>query len=441
MSKKIPWVEKYRPRRLSEVVNQEEAKKALLDWINSWEKGKPSRKAVMLVGPPGIGKTTLAYALANERGYEVLELNASDVRTGERIRQVIGSSMKMGSLFGFKGRIILFDEVDGLNVREDRGGLAAIVELIRESTWPIIMTANNPWDPPKFRELRDEAEVIQLKPPLGEEDILTILRRICNAEGIKCEEDALKLIAVASGGDVRAAINDLQAAAEGKRVLTRDDVTVTERAHQFDMFKILDKVFHARRFEDARSVTFLPSFDWESYYPPWVLDNIPSVYAKSIEAVSEALDNLSLSDVVKGRIAKTQEWELMPYMLELMTVGVALVRNKPPLARFVRLTFPERIRLLAKTKEMRQMRDALINRLRTELHVSSSEVSLYYMPLLRLMATSDTFKKKLLERLTRIMGGYSLESVEKTLGGVGGVSASGEGEGGAQRKSSKRSGG
>ncbi|WP_054858082.1 replication factor C large subunit [Vulcanisaeta sp. JCM 16159] len=434
MSKKIPWVEKYRPRRLSEVVNQEEAKKALLDWINGWEKGKPSRKAVMLVGPPGIGKTTLAYALANERGYEVLELNASDVRTGERIRQVIGSSMKMSSLFGFKGRIILFDEVDGLNVREDRGGLAAIVELIRESTWPIIMTANNPWDP-KFRELRDEAEVIQLK-SLGEEDILTILRRICNAEGIKCEEDALKLIAVASGGDVRAAINDLQAAAEGKRVLTRDDVTVTERAHQFDMFRILDKVFHARRFEDARSVTFLPSFDWESYYP-WVLDNIPSVYAKSIEAVSEALDNLSLSDVVKGRIAKTQEWELMPYMLELMTVGVALVRNKPPLARFVRLTFPERIRLLAKTKEMRQMRDALINRLRTELHVSSSEVSLYYMPLLRLMATSDTFKKKLLERLTRIMG-YSLESVEKTLGVR--VSANGEGEG-AQRKSSKRSGG
>ncbi|ADN51607.1 replication factor C large subunit [Vulcanisaeta distributa] len=433
MSRRIPWVEKYRPRRLSEVVNQEEAKKALLDWINDWEKGKPSKKAVMLVGPPGTGKTTLAYALANERGYEVLELNASDVRTGERIRQVMGGSMKMGSLFGFKGRIILFDEVDGLNVREDRGGLAAIVELIRESTWPIIMTANNPWDP-KFRELRDEAEVIQLK-PLDEDDILTILRRICNAEGIKCEEDALKLIAESSGGDVRAAINDLQAAAEGKKVLTKDDVTVTERAHQFDMFKILDKVFHARRFEEARSVTFLPSFDWESYYP-WALDNIPSVYAKSVEAVSEALDNLSLSDVVRGRIMKTQEWELMPYMLELMTAGVALVRNKPALARFVRLTFPERIRLLAKTKEIRQMRDALINRLRTELHVSSSEVSLYYMPLLRLMATSDAFKKKLLERLMKIMG-YSLESVEKTLG-IEEVSAGGEGEG-TKRGSTKRS--
>ncbi len=434
-SGRVPWVEKYRPRRLSEVVDQEEAKRALLDWISAWEKGRPGRKAVLLAGPPGTGKTTLAYALASERGYEVLELNASDVRTGERIRQVIGGSMKMGSLFGFRGRIILFDEVDGLNVREDRGGLAAIVELIRESTWPIIMTANNPWDP-KFRELRDEAEVVQLK-PLGGDDLLTILRRICSNEGIKCEEDALKLIADASGGDVRAAINDLQAAAGGKKVLTRDDVTVTERAHQFDMFKVLDRVFHARRFDEARSVTFLPSFDWENYYP-WALDNIPSVYAKSMEAVNDALDNLSLSDVVRGRIARTQEWELMPYMLELMTVGVALVRSKPPLARFVRLSFPERIRLMARTKEIRQLRDALINRLRVELHVSSSEVSLYYMPLLRLMATSDAFKRKLLERLMRIMG-YSLESIEKTLG-IAEVSTGGDGEG-TQRKSSKRSGG
>ncbi|MCG2881256.1 MAG: replication factor C large subunit [Vulcanisaeta sp.] len=433
MSRRIPWVEKYRPRKLSEVVNQEEAKKALLDWINSWEKGKPSKKAVLLAGPPGIGKTTLAYALANERGYEILELNASDVRTGERIRQVIGSSMKMGSLFGFRGRIILFDEVDGLNVREDRGGLAAIVELIRESTWPIIMTANNPWDP-KFRELREEAEVIQLK-PLSVDDIVTILRRICNNEGIKCEEDALRLIAEASGGDVRAAINDLQAVAEGKRVLTKDDVAITERAHQYDMFKILDRVFHARRFDEARSVTFLPSFDWENYYP-WALDNVPTVYAKSPEALSDALDNLSLSDVIRGRIMKTQGWELMPYMLELATAGIALVRNKPPLARFIRLSFPERIRLLAKTKEMRQLRDALINRLRVELHASSSEVSLYYIPLLRLMASSDMFRKKLLDRLTKVLG-YSLDSVEKALGIE--VDRGAEGSR-VEHKSAKRSG-
>ncbi|WP_069807755.1 replication factor C large subunit [Vulcanisaeta thermophila] len=429
MSKRIPWVEKYRPRRFSEVVDQEEAKKALLDWINSWERGKPTKRAVLLAGPPGVGKTTLAYALANEKGYEVLELNASDVRTGERIREAVGRSMRQGSLFGFRGRLILFDEVDGLNVREDKGGLTAIIELIRESTWPIIMTANNPWDP-KFRELREEAEVISLK-PLEEEDIVNLLRRICNNEGIKCEEDALRLIARSSGGDLRAAINDLQAVAEGKDKVTRDDVAIAERAHQYDMFKLMSDVFHARRFDEARAVSFLPSFDWESFYP-WALDNIPNVYAKSPEAISDALDNLSLSDVVRGRITRTQEWELMPYMIELMTAGVALVRNKPPLARFVRLSFPERIRLLAQTKEIRQLRDALVDRLRAELHVSSSEVALYYIPLLRLMMNSDMFRKKLTERLIKILG-YSQESLEKALG-IG----AGHEEQGVERRAAKK---
>ncbi len=412
MTRRIPWVEKYRPKRLSEVVNQEEAKKALLEWINGWERGRPKKKAVLLVGPPGIGKTTLAYALANEKGYEVLELNASDVRTGERIRQVLGSSMKTSSLFGFKGKIILLDEVDGISTKEDRGGLTAIIELIRESTWPIIMTANNPWDP-KFKELREESEVIQLR-PLSTDDIVTILRRICNSEGIKCEEEALRIIAEASGGDVRAAINDLQAVAEGKKVVTKEDVVVTERAHQYDMFKILDRVFHAKRFDEARSVTFLPSFDWELYYP-WVLDNVPLAYGRSLDALSDALDNLSLADVIRGRIMRTQEWELMPYMLELMTAGVALVRGKPSLPRFIKMTFPERLRLLAKTKELRQLRESILERLRQELHTSKAEVVTMYLPLIRVLAQNPTFKKRLIERIAKGLG-LSAETIEQILG-------------------------
>ncbi|MGC8543779.1 MAG: replication factor C large subunit, partial [Vulcanisaeta sp.] len=91
----------------------------------------------------------------------------------------------------------------------------------------------------------------------------------------------------------------------------------------------------------------------------------------------------------------------------------------------------------ARTKETRQLRDALINRLRVELHISSSEVSLYYMPLLRLMATSDVFKKKLLERLMKVLG-YSMESVEKALG-IEEVSTGGETSKGAERKSKKGS--
>ncbi len=408
------WVEKYRPKRLIDVVNQEEAKKKLLEWIREWIKGKiPEKRAVLLTGPPGTGKTTLAYALANEVGYEVLELNASDVRTSIKINQILGRAMMEASLFGFKGRIILLDEVDGISTREDKGGLTAILNLIKEAKWPIIMTANNPWDP-RFRQLRDEAEVIQIK-PLSEEHIIQVLRRVCNAEGIKCEEEALRLIAKASGGDLRAAINDLQAIAQGKKVLTKDDVsTLSDRAHQYDMFKIIDKAFRIRRIDEVRSIQFLPSFDWEAFFP-WALENIVNVYEKSPQALADAFDNLSLADVVRGRIMRRQEWELMPYMIEIMISGIALVKEKPPLPRFIRYSFPQKILILARSREIRQLKETIINRLKTELHVSSREVKLEYVPLIKHLVKDRKIKENLIKNLMRLLG-YSLSNVEKALG-------------------------
>lgn len=77
---RIPWFVKYRPRTLAEVENQEEAKTALKEWLNSWINGKPTKRAVLLYGPPGVGKTTLAEALARDFGMELFELNASDSR-------------------------------------------------------------------------------------------------------------------------------------------------------------------------------------------------------------------------------------------------------------------------------------------------------------------------------------------------------------------------
>ncbi len=409
----VLWVEKYRPRRLSEIVNLEDVKRRVVEWLKQWLSGKiPEKKAILLVGPPGVGKTTLAHALANEFGLEVLELNASDVRTGERLRQIVGKAMREQSLFGFRGRLILLDEVDGIHAREDRGGLTAIVELVEETRWPIIMTANNPWDP-KFKQLRDIAEVIQVR-PLSEDDIITVLRRICNAEGIKCEEEALRIIAKSSGGDLRAAINDLQSVAQGKKVLTKEDVLrLSDRAHQYDMFRIMDRAFRIKRIDEIRQITFLPSFDWEAFFP-WASENVAIVYEKSPTAMADAYDNLSLADMFRGRILRTQEWELMPYMTELMVGGIALVKDKPTLPRFIRFQFPQKLLILAKTKEIREQREAFINRLRLTFHTSSRVITTEYIPLIRFLIKHDKkFAKDFVEALIKL--GYNVETIEKIL--------------------------
>lgn len=418
----LPWVEKYRPKSFRDIVNQEEAKYKLASWIcrrfrapdafcKAWAKAPAKEvegaKAVLLAGPPGTGKTTLVHALAREIDYEVVELNASDVRTSERIKEVVGRGLREGSLF-YSGKLILFDEVDGLNPKEDLGGLDSIVDLIETAKVPIIMTANNPWDQ-RFRPLRETSLVINVR-RLDEEDVVEVLRRICNAERIRCEEDALRALARSSNGDLRAAINDLQLFAEGKGALTVDDVKrIGERNPQLSMFEVLDHVFRARWFDEARSISFMPSFDWEQFFA-WAVENVPRVY-KEPSAAAMALDRLSKADIILRRIKTTGEWELMPYMTELMLAGIALVPDKPKLPRFFKYQFPQRITLLARSKESRRRRDVVVDYLAKELHVSPSYVSSELMRVLSVIAKRNP---KALEAIGRAVS-ISPKDVESLL--------------------------
>lgn len=410
----IPWVEKYRPKTFSEIVNQEEAKTLLASWVCAkfrapkefcarWakkrEKEVAEAKAVLLAGPPGIGKTTVVHALAREIRYELIELNASDIRTGERIKLVVGRGLKESSLFGYEGKLVLFDEVDGLHVKEDEGGLETIVEIVETAKVPIVMTANNPYDP-KFRPLRDISLVVNLK-RLSEEEVVEVLRRICTAEGAKCEEEALRSIAKSSLGDLRAAINDLQMyLSGGRKTLTVDDIKrVGERNPQLSMFEVLDRVYRARWFDEARAVSFNPSFDWEQYFL-WALETVPVVY-KDVETAAAAYDRLSKADMFLGRIKRMQEWELLPYALELALGGVSQVKNKPRLPPFIKYGFPQRLLLLAKSREARRRREALVEYLAQNLHISRSLARSDIIYVLSALARRDP---KVVERLSKALG-------------------------------------
>jgi len=391
----VPWVEKYRPSKIAEVVNNEDAKKKYVAWINAWLRGKPQKKAALLYGPPGSGKTSIVHATAREFNWELIELNASDVRSREALRQRVSGALDTGSVFGYQGKIILLDEVDGISTREDAGGLQAILELIEKTRWPIVLTANDPWDP-KLRTLRDACELIEFK-KIGKRDVVKVLESICQKEKIECPKEVLSAIADNCKGDLRAAINDLQSIALGKKTLSVADLQVLgDRAEQENMFEIVRTVLTAKSPEQALSVTRLPSLDYEMLLQ-WLSENIPYQYEQSLQAIADAYNALSWADIMLSRMKREQQWSLLSYALELMTAGVSSSRERPPF-KFVKYSFPEKIRILARQKERLEEYRKVVREASSRLHVSTSKFRTEVQPYLQVILEEDEEEGKMILR-------------------------------------------
>jgi len=386
MSTHIPWVEKYRPKRIVDVAGNDKAKKAFIAWLNSWVRGKPSKKAALLYGPPGTGKTSIAHAASMEYNLDLVEANASDVRTSQALRTKIFRAASEQSLFGKRGRIILLDEIDGISPREDRGGLEVVKELINISRHPVVLTANNPWDP-RLRSLRELCEMIEFR-KLGKRDITRVLKSICEKEGIECPYEVLDYIARRAKGDLRAAINDLQSIAEGKTRVTLHDLEILGyRAEQADMFTIVRYILTAKTPLQARGVLSYPSLDYEMLIQ-WLNENIPYQYSPSLVAIADAYNALSRADVFLGRMKRRQQWSLLPYVLDLVTVGVASARDKPPF-KFVKYSFPQKLRILAATKHKREVAQRVLKQIAKNTHMSTRKIRVELLPFLKVIDESN----------------------------------------------------
>ena len=374
---RLPWIIKYRPKRIDDVVDQEQAKKVLVPWLREWASGRPpAKRAALLYGPPGVGKTSLVEAAANELGFEMVELNASDYRRAEDIRRIVGSAAFKKPLWG-KGIIILLDEIDGISAREDAGGLNALLEIIPKTVNPIVMTANDPWKE-QLRPLRDACLMVEFK-RLTTTQIVAVLQKICDLEGLYCEKDALKYIAERAEGDLRAAINDLEAVAEGYGKVTLDLVReiVRGRDKSIELWKALSDVFYAKYAWQAKRAVTNSEEDYESMMA-WINDNIPRKYS-NVEDYFRAYDALARASLFLSR-AKYVDWSLLSYVFDLMGPGVAFARKHPHAKQ--RYAYPDRIKLLAKMKGVREVRERIAEKLARRLLTSKATVKGEVLPLL-----------------------------------------------------------
>ncbi len=310
--KNIPWCEKHRISCFSDVKGQELA----IDKVKNFLRNFPAKKAVILHGPAGTGKTSLAYAIAFELEAEIIELNASDLRNKEKISSIVGPASQQMSLFK-KNKIILLDEVDGISAR-DRGGLSELISLIELTGFPMIMTANDIWDQ-KFSVLRQKCELVQLK-EIDYKTIVKILMSTSEKEGFFVSADVITSIAIKSRGDIRAAINDIQMLADtnDNNLISRE---ITERDKEQSIFAALQYVFKNCKIDEKMLNIFedvnLPIDDIFL----WIEENIPHEY-HGIE-LARAFEALSKADVFRGRIIRQQYWRFMVYEYFLLGAGVA----------------------------------------------------------------------------------------------------------------------
>ena len=373
-----PWTIKYKPKTSKDVAGNKPAIEKLREWIESWSKGRPSKAAVLLYGPAGVGKTSVTEALAKERGWDLVEVNASDKRSGEILSKIAGLASTQSTLFS-KGRLILLDEVDGINLRADQAAVTTILQIIKETKYPLILTANDPWEP-KIRPLREACLQIELK-RLGVRDGLPLLRNILSQEGVKSNEDALKLIIDRDRGDIRSILNDMQLLSSKNATLTVDDVDLLSgRDRTESIFEVLRVIFNSRTTASARRALSISDIDQEMLFQ-WIFENAPYQIPKPKE-LQEAMSALAESDLYFGRIRKTQSWHLLSYALDLMTAGVAVAKQTSP-SGWVPMRFPQKISSMSRTRAIRDVRKKAAASIGLKSHVSTRRSPQLYFPLLR----------------------------------------------------------
>ena len=279
----------------------------------------------MLYGSSGGGKTSSVYALAHELGCELVDINASDSRNAGQIEALLGNASKQMSLF-FKSKIILVDELEGIAGREDRGGVQAILKLIESSTFPLILIANDPYEQ-KFSSLRKKSVLVefQTRPYTS---ILSTLKNICKEEHVRFDEEALSMLARRAGGDMRAAINDLQSLASDDHKLTRKEVEEqnNDRDRTDSIVQALVKVLKTTDVDVALKAFDNIDEDLDKVFL-WMDENLPREYTKPAD-LARGFEMLSRADVFKGRIIRWQHFRFYVYCYNLLSAGIAIAKDE-----------------------------------------------------------------------------------------------------------------
>jgi len=372
------WTEKFSPKNVGEFVGNSDIVVSAVEWAKKWQQNQ-NQPPLLLWGQTGSGKTALAYLLAKQFKWNVVELNNSDLRSKDVIERVVGAASQNASFSGSK-RLILLDEVDALT-RNDRGGATAIASVIKTTQNPVVLTANNLFSNRNVSNLRFVCKVFEFK-KINYLSMAKRLRELLAEQKISFDEEAVKELAKNANGDMRSVLLDLQTLALEKNVSMEDVKSLGTRERQQKIFTVMKSIFKGTDFSEIRKSRMKTDLSNDLLFR-WIEENIPRQYTQERD-VALAFDRLSRADVFNGRIYNRQYWGFLRYSSELASEGVALSKENVS-HDFVAYQFPSFLSMLSRTSPLRNLKKDLGKKIGGKTHSSSRAVVSRDLPFMKMI--------------------------------------------------------
>lgn len=295
------YIEKYRPKDASELIGNQEQIEEIRRWLTGYQKSR-SHKALLLSGPPGVGKTTAAIVIAKELGYHVIEFNASDNRDKSSVGRICSEVLDSNSLYAYnkdngKKPLVIFDEIDGMS-SGDKGGISTLASYLKNAVIPVICICNEKkYD--KMKHILQHCREIAFNNPLPKE-IAVLLSKIAAQENIKLKKSDLKTLVEKVNADFRSCINSLQFWKDGIQTSSHKDTSVYKTQYQA-LMKMYKQTLHA-----AFDSFFL------DYYNAPILTNEIVHFNGSFKDYADAYESISMGDLITSFMHEENNFDMLP---------------------------------------------------------------------------------------------------------------------------------